>query len=84
MSLTGSIVVYVIIWWIVFISFLPVGIKHDNRKFTEGIRGADPGSPKNPNIGKKFIYTTILTSVLFIGIYYMVNNEFLNLRSFFN
>ena len=47
MSLTGSIVVYVIIWWIVFFSFLPIGIKHDNRKFTEDIRGVIPDRKKS-------------------------------------
>ena len=27
MGITGSIIVYVLIWWIVFFSILPVGIK---------------------------------------------------------
>ena len=38
-----------------------IEVKHNNRKFTESIRGADPGSPKNPNIGKKFSYKTLLS-----------------------
>ena len=52
-------------------------------KFNDKIAGEDPGAPKNPNIGKKFIYTTIITSIIFVGIYYMVINDFLNLREFF-
>ena len=80
MGLTGSIIIYVIIWWIVFFSLLPVGIRSNNAKFNDKIAGEDPGAPKNPNIGKKFIYTTIITSIIFIGIYYMVINDFLNLR----
>ena len=84
MGITGSFIIYIIIWWVVFFSLLPIGIQSNKRNFDENLGGADPGAPKNPNIGKKFIYTTILTSVLFIGIYYMVNSEFLNLRSFFN
>ena len=80
MGLTWSIIVYVIIWWIVFFSLLPVGIRPNNAKFNDKIAGEDPGAPKNPNIGKKFIYTTIITSIIFVGIYYMVINDFLNLR----
>ena len=54
--------------------------KANNAKFNDKIAGEDPGAPKNPNIGKKFIYTTIITSIIFVGIYYMVINDFLNLR----
>ena len=57
MSLTGSIVIYVIIWWIVFFSLLPVDV---NRNKNVKIEGQDPGSPENPKILKKFIYETIV------------------------
>tara|TARA_B100000575_G_C23064498_1_gene612881 strand:- start:494 stop:748 length:255 start_codon:yes stop_codon:yes gene_type:complete len=82
MSITGSIVVYVIIWWIVFFSVLPVGIKHDDKQFSNNLEGIDPGAPKNPNILKKFLYTTLITTVIFIGIYYIVSSNHFNLREF--
>tara|TARA_B100000674_G_C37145952_1_gene604305 strand:+ start:201 stop:455 length:255 start_codon:yes stop_codon:yes gene_type:complete len=82
MSITGSIVVYVIIWWIVFFSALPVGIKHSDKSFNNNLEGIDPGAPKNPNILKKFLYTTLITTVIFIGIYYIVTNNYFNLREF--
>ena len=80
MSITGSIIVYVLIWWIVFFSLLPVGIKSTNNKFNENITGNDPGAPKNPEVFKKFLYTTLITSIIFVGIYYMVIKNYLNLR----
>jgi len=82
MSTTGSLIVFIIIWWIVFFSVLPLGIKSETKKFTEKVSGNDPGAPKNPNIGKKFIYTTVITSIIFVGIYYMVSIDFLNIREF--
>ena len=82
MSITGSLVTYVCIWWIVFFSILPVGIKSERRQFKESIGGNDPGAPKNPKIAKKFLITTIITTILFIGIYYMVSIDYLNLREF--
>tara|TARA_B110000444_G_C18400365_1_gene393375 strand:- start:308 stop:562 length:255 start_codon:yes stop_codon:yes gene_type:complete len=82
MGITGSIIVYVLIWWIIFFSILPIGIQSNKEVFRDSIEGTDPGAPKNPNIGKKFLVTTIITSIVFIVIYYLVNNGFLNLRNY--
>ena len=79
MSITGSIVIYVIIWWIIFFSLLPVDV---DRNKNEYVQGEDAGSPENPKIIKKFIYTTIISSLLFLIIYYFVNYNYLNLRKF--
>ena len=48
MGITGSIIVYVLIWWIIFFSVLPVGIQSNKEKFKEKIEGVDPGAPINP------------------------------------
>ena len=82
MGITGSIIVYVMIWWIIFFSVLPIGIRSNKEVFKDKIGGVDPGAPKNPKIAKKFLITTIITSILFIVIYYLVNNGFFNLRNF--
>ena len=82
MGVTGSIIVYVLIWWIIFFSVLPVGIQSNKEKFKEKIEGIDPGAPINPKIGKKFLITTILTSIIFLLIYYLVKFNFLNLREY--
>ena len=80
MGITGSIIIYVMIWWIVFFSVLPIDIQSNKETFKESIEGIDPGAPKNPKIAKKFLVTTIITSILFIVIYYLATNDFLNLR----
>ena len=82
MGITGSIVIYVIIWWVVFFSALPIGIKHNEKPFKNNLDGIDPGAPKNPNIFKKFLYTTLITTVIFAVIYYIVVSEYFNLREF--
>ena len=82
MGITGSIIVYVIIWWIVFFSVLPVGIQSNKEKFREKIEGVDPGAPNNPKIPRKFLITTIITSIIFIVIYYLVESNLLNLREY--
>ena len=57
-----------------------MGITSQKNKFKESVSGNDPGAPKNPKIAKKFTISTIITTIIFIGIYYMVDNNFLNLR----
>ena len=82
MGITGSIIVYVLILCIIFFSILPVGIQSNKEKFKENIEGIDPGAPKNPRIAKKFLITTIITSIIFIVIYYLVRFNLLNLREY--
>ncbi len=81
MSITGSIVIYVILWWIVFFSLLPLDVNREKKSI---IRGSDTGAPENPKIIKKFIYSTLITSVIFIIIYILVKYEFLNIRNIIN
>ena len=52
MNLTGSIIIYVLIWWIVFFSLLPVDVDRNKKNFVEGV---DPGAPENPKLIKKLI-----------------------------
>ena len=82
MSITGSIIVYVMIWWIIFFSVLPIGIQPNKEIFKGKLGGIDPGAPKNPKIGKKFLITTLITTIIFSVIYYLVNIDLLNLRKF--
>ncbi len=82
MSITGSIIVYVMIWWIIFFSVLPIGIQSNKEVFKEKIGGIDPGAPKNPRIVKKFLITTCITTIIFAVIYYLVKFDLLNLREY--
>ena len=81
MSITGSIVVYVCLWWIVFFAILPIDV---NRSKTVKIDGEDPGSPENPKMVKKFLYCTGITTIIFIIIYLLIKFEYLNLRNMIN
>ena len=78
MSATGLAIIYIIIWWIVFFSILPIDV---NRVKANKIDGEDPGSPDNPKMLKKFIYCTSITSIIFIIIYLLIKYEHLNLRN---
>ena len=78
MSITGSAILFIIIWWIVFFALLPIDV---NREKPVKIDGEDAGSPENPKMLKKFIYCTGITSIIFIIIYLLIKYEYLNLRN---
>ena len=79
MSITGSLIIFVLIWWIIFFSLLPIDVDRKHREIVEGV---DRGSPENPRIIKKIFYTTIITSIIFVGISMLVKYDYLNLRRF--
>ena len=81
MSLTGSLIIYVLIWWIVFFALLPIDV---NREKKQNIIGIDAGAPENPKIIKKFVYSTLITSIIFIIIFLLVKYEYLNIRNLIN
>ena len=81
MSATGLVIIFIIIWWIVFFTILPIDV--NRQKFTK-IDGEDTGSPENPKMLKKFIYCTSITTVIFVIIYLLIKYEYLNLRYIVN
>ena len=78
MSITGLAIIYIIIWWIVFFALLPIDV---NREKKQNIIGIDAGAPENPKIIKKFVYSTLITSIIFIIIFLLVKYEYLNIRN---
>tara|TARA_Y100001958_G_C21027626_1_gene401826 strand:+ start:109 stop:354 length:246 start_codon:yes stop_codon:yes gene_type:complete len=78
LSITGSLVIYVILWWIVFFAVLPIDV---NREKKANIKGSDSGAPENPKILKKFILSTLISSLIFTIIYILVRYELLNIRN---
>ena len=81
MSATGLVIIFIIIWWIVFFTILPIDV---NRQKSIKIDGEDTGSPENPKMLKKFIYCTGTTTVIFMIIYLLIKYEYLNLRYLIN
>lgn len=79
MSLTGSIVIYVILWWLILFTVLPRDINSQKDKGYI-VQGTDPGAPSNPNIVKKLVITTAITSILFAIIYFLNYFDILNVR----
>lgn len=75
MDLIGGIVAYVVIWVVVLFMVLPFGIRQPDE--TEA--GHMPGAPENPRIGLKFLVTTGIAAVIWLGFYIAVDYGLIHL-----
>ncbi len=65
MSITGSIVTFVMIWWVVLFTVLPWGIQ--SQLETDDVEpGSEPGAPTAPRLSRKLLITTGITFVLWL------------------
>ncbi|MFC4723701.1 DUF1467 family protein [Glycocaulis abyssi] len=60
-----GLVVYLITWWIVIFTVLPFRIQ-GQYETGEIVEGSEPGAPVNPRLKEKAFLTTVLTSVLWL------------------
>lgn len=70
MGFVSGLMVYFVIWWIILFMVLPFGV-HMEEKPTKGFATS---APKNPQLKKKFLITTVLTAFIWgIVQFVMVN-----------
>ena len=64
MALTTAIAIYFILWWTVLFAILPWGIRSQEESGTIE-PGTDPGAPTVAGMGKKLVWTTVVSTVVF-------------------
>ena len=72
MNLVSGIVVFLVVWWLVFFTMLPIGVVSQHESSESMEQGTDPGAPQKPMLLKKAGLTTIITCVLFAVIYAVI------------
>ncbi len=59
-----AIAIYFVLWWITLFLTLPFGVRSQHED-GEGAPGTDPGAPVMARMGRKLIWTTIISAVIF-------------------
>lgn len=83
MSIIGGIVIYTITWMLVLFTVLPWGVRTQQEADDEVEPGTVESAPVNPRIWTKFAVTTILTTLIFIIIWTIIDLELIDFRAFF-
>ena len=65
MTITSTIVLLSVYWFIILFIVLPVNVTTQNDE-KNVIEGTAPSSPVNPNLKRKFFITTIVSIILWI------------------
>lgn len=71
MGIAGSIVVYIVVWWLVFFTVLPWGVR-SQRESGDEVEGTEPGAPVKPGLGRKALITSVIAAVIWVAIYVAV------------
>lgn len=58
MSIVGAIIVFLIVWWTVLFAVLPWGVRGRWEAPHDGVEGAEPGAPVEPQLRRKLLITT--------------------------
>ncbi|ODT63561.1 DUF1467 family protein [Phenylobacterium sp.] len=79
MSVFTGIAIYLTLWWTVLFSVLPLGVvSHAEAGIDKG-DGGDPGAPVDPKLKKKFVTTTIITTVLWVILFLVLHFKLIQL-----
>jgi len=56
--------IYFVLWWVTLFVTLPFGVRSQHEE-GGGARGTDPGAPIASLMGRKLIWTTIISAAIF-------------------
>jgi predicted secreted protein len=68
MTTPMAIAIYITIWWIVLFAILPWGVRSQHED-GDVVAGTDPGAPVAPRLLAKAIATTIVSTIIFAGLW---------------
>ena len=78
-TLSTGFAIYFVVWWIVLFLTLPFGVRSQHED-GEGSPGTDPGAPIASQMGRKLIWTTLISAVIFAVAVWAYNSGLLSIE----
>ena len=78
-SLSTALAIYFVLWWIVLFVTLPFGVRSQHED-GEGAPGTDPGAPVMARMGRKLIWTTVISAAIYAVAILAYNAGYLNIE----
>lgn len=79
MTWFNGLIVFFLVWWTALFCVLPIGVRPDVQGDPEA--GGWRGAPTELRFGRKLLLTTALSAVIWLGIYWLVESDWLSFRS---
>ena len=79
MPVTTALAIFFLIWWVVLFAVLPWGIRSQHEG-GEIAPGTDPGAPAVQRLGRKLMWTTLVSALIFAGCYVVYVNHLVTLQ----
>jgi predicted secreted protein len=78
-TISTAFAIYFVIWWLVLFLTLPFGVRSQHED-GGGVPGSDPGAPIATLMGRKLIWTTVISAVIFAAAWFAYNAGYLNIE----
>ncbi|HUC48458.1 MAG TPA: DUF1467 family protein [Xanthobacteraceae bacterium] len=72
MSIATALAIFALIWWVILFTVLPWGIRSQHEAGPDeepAAPGTDPGAPTHFSLGRKLLWTTIVSVVIYAACY---------------
>ncbi|MBN9047473.1 MAG: DUF1467 family protein [Rhizobiales bacterium] len=70
MTLISGIAIYFIVWWMTLFTMLPLGLRTQGEE-KDVTLGTVSSAPLKPRIGRAFLRTTLVATIIFALYYYI-------------
>ena len=71
-----GVMVYVILWWLIWFTLLPIGVRMPDQVE----KGHADSAPVNPRLWLKALIALLIAGVLWGAIYYAVQSDWISFR----
>ena len=78
-TISTAFAIYFVMWWVTLFLTLPFGVRSQHED-GEGAPGTDPGAPIASRMGRKLIWTTLISAVIFGLAMLAYNAGYLNIE----
>jgi predicted secreted protein len=78
-TISTTLAIYFVLWWIVLFITLPFGVRSQHED-GENADGTDPGAPIATQMGRKLIWTTVISTAIFAIAMAAYHAGFLNIE----
>jgi len=80
-TISTNLAIYFLVWWLTFLASLPWGVRSQG---DDGVPGTDPGAPIMHNMGKRLIWTTIISAVIYAFLSFIFLSELVTMEDIIN